>query len=37
MYWFAVGALIVGLAALLWGYRRNNRNELAAAELLLLI
>ena len=37
MYWFAVGALIVGLAALLWGYRRNNRNVLAAAALLLLI
>ena len=34
MYWFAVGALIVGLAALLWGYRRNNRNVLAAALLL---
>ena len=37
MYWFAVGALIVGLAALAWGYRKTNRNVLAAAALLLLI
>lgn len=37
MYWFAVGATLVGLIALVWGYRKNNRNVLAAAGLLLLL
>lgn len=37
MYWIAVGALVVGLIALAWGYRKNNRNVMAAAALLLLV
>lgn len=36
MYWFAVGALIVGVAALVYGYRKNNRNVLALSAVLLL-
>lgn len=37
MYWIAVGALMVGLVALLLGYRKNNRNILAVAAVLLLL
>lgn len=37
MYWFAIAALVVGLVALVLGYRKNNRNVLAAAAVLLLV
>lgn len=37
MYWVAVGALIVGVVALVLGYRRNDRKLLAAAAVLLLV
>jgi LPXTG-motif cell wall-anchored protein len=36
MYWFTVGALIVGIAALIHRYRKNNRNVLALSAVLLL-
>ena len=37
MYYVAIATLVVGLIALIVGYRKNNRNTLALSAVLLLI
>lgn len=37
MYYVAIASLVVGLVALIVGYRKNNRNLLAISAALLLV